>query len=343
MNPLITLAVCTYNHERYIKAALEGAFSQTYSPLEIVISDDCSQDNTFRIIQDHIQFYKGPHRIRVNRNCRNLGVSNHFNRIFEMSSGELILLASGDDISLPERVEQTCRCWLDSQKKVQAVFTQARIINAGSRPCGLVLDAVLPEMLSVEWMLEHYPVAYGNCLAISRRVLDDFGPLPEDVLQEDLILPVRAGLLGPLAYLEKPLVLYRQHQNNLWKVPGLDDLDTEQLFAHLKRHSKSRITIFRCWLQDLETAREILKAPKESFYKYEHLARQKLFEAQCEEKLLAPGLIARLSILLNAYRGGIGLRKLCEWAFIYNLPKVYLHYIAKSRKGYRERRLTETG
>lgn len=50
--PLVTFALIAYDQERFIREAVEGAFSQTYSPLEIILSDDCSSDRTFEIIKD---------------------------------------------------------------------------------------------------------------------------------------------------------------------------------------------------------------------------------------------------------------------------------------------------
>ena len=48
--PLVTFALFTYNQERYVREAVEGVLAQTYEPLEIIISDDCSTDMTFSII-----------------------------------------------------------------------------------------------------------------------------------------------------------------------------------------------------------------------------------------------------------------------------------------------------
>ena len=50
--PLITFLLVSYNQEAYIREAIEGALAQTYSPLEIVISDDCSSDATFSLIKE---------------------------------------------------------------------------------------------------------------------------------------------------------------------------------------------------------------------------------------------------------------------------------------------------
>ncbi|MCK5536618.1 MAG: glycosyltransferase, partial [Bacteroidales bacterium] len=60
--PLISFTLFAYNQEKYIQEAVEGALSQTYSPLEIVISDDCSTDRTFEIIKELTEDYSGPHK-----------------------------------------------------------------------------------------------------------------------------------------------------------------------------------------------------------------------------------------------------------------------------------------
>ena len=59
--PLVTFALFAYNQEKYIREAVEGTFSQTYEPLEIILSDDCSSDRTFEIMEEMAATYDGPH------------------------------------------------------------------------------------------------------------------------------------------------------------------------------------------------------------------------------------------------------------------------------------------
>ena len=66
--PLITFALLAYNQESYIREAVEGAFAQNYSPLEIILSDDYSTDKTYEIMKDLVDEYKGFHIIKINRN-----------------------------------------------------------------------------------------------------------------------------------------------------------------------------------------------------------------------------------------------------------------------------------
>src|SRR6056297_466684 len=95
--PLVTFAVIAYNQERFIREAIEGAFAQTYQPLEIILSDDCSPDSTFEIMQEMAAAYGGPHGVILNRNQSNLGIVPHIDRVMTIVTGEFIVINAGDD------------------------------------------------------------------------------------------------------------------------------------------------------------------------------------------------------------------------------------------------------
>lgn len=107
--PLVTFALFAYNQEQYIREAVEGAFAQTYSPLEIILSDDCSSDRTFAIMQELCNAYDGPHRVALRQNAVNQGLANHVNEIVRLAKGRYLCVAAGDDISEPDRAEVACR------------------------------------------------------------------------------------------------------------------------------------------------------------------------------------------------------------------------------------------
>src|SRR3954469_13971939 len=109
--PLLTFTIAAFNQEAFIREAVEGAFCQTYSPLEIVLSDDCSRDRTFEIMQEMAAGYRGLHRLILNRNPSQLSIGGHVNRVVELSKGELIIGAAGDDVSLPDRTQTAFETW----------------------------------------------------------------------------------------------------------------------------------------------------------------------------------------------------------------------------------------
>src|SRR5262245_29481692 len=104
--PLVTFYLMAYNQARFVRQAVEAALAQTYSPLQIVVSDDCSTDGTFEIIVEAVRDYSGPHELVLNRNDRNLGISEHVNRITRLARGDLLIASDGDDVSSPIRTER---------------------------------------------------------------------------------------------------------------------------------------------------------------------------------------------------------------------------------------------
>ena len=94
--PLVSLTIICYQAEKYIKEAIEGALAQTYSPLEIIFSDDASTDNTFAIIEEQLKNYTGPHHIVLNRNDVNMGIGAHVSKVwFDIAKGDWIIVSAG--------------------------------------------------------------------------------------------------------------------------------------------------------------------------------------------------------------------------------------------------------
>jgi glycosyltransferase involved in cell wall biosynthesis len=102
MEPLVSILIITYNQEEFIVDAINSALNQTYSNFEIVISDDCSTDNTFSILEKFQLKY--PDIIKVVRSNLNLGVTVNHNKALINAVGEYICFMGGDDILLPNKV-----------------------------------------------------------------------------------------------------------------------------------------------------------------------------------------------------------------------------------------------
>src|SRR3954464_9261148 len=109
--PLLTFFVAAFNQEAFVRHAVESALAQTYSPLEVILSDDCSSDRTFEIMQKIAAEYHGPHQVIMNRNPVRQSLGGHLNRIVAIARGELIVGAAGDDISLLDRTVAIYEAW----------------------------------------------------------------------------------------------------------------------------------------------------------------------------------------------------------------------------------------
>src|SRR5512143_811188 len=92
--PLLTLGIVAYNQERYIGDAIHGAFSQTSTPLDIILSDDCSSDGTYERMRRMAESYEGPHRVVLNRNDCNKGIGAHVSHVLTLAQGELVVIGA---------------------------------------------------------------------------------------------------------------------------------------------------------------------------------------------------------------------------------------------------------
>lgn len=208
--PLISFVLISYNQEAYIREALAGALLQGYPNLEIVVSDDCSEDDTFKIIKDVVSSYIGPHRITCSRNPVNLGIAGHINKVNSLANGELIIIAAGDDISFPNRVTKIADAYLACNRTVHYFYSSAIEMD---------LDGVDREIVTSPGAsnagnrfragLSGYPLAVGATQAWSRLMINSFSPLGKRVWAEDQIFGFRGLLLGKVVYIDEPLVRYR--------------------------------------------------------------------------------------------------------------------------------------
>lgn len=196
--PLVSLCITCYNQERYIREAVQSAFDQTYSPLEIVISDDCSTDGTVEIIEEMMRHYAGPHKVLFSENKENLYVARNYERAFKLAHGKILVTGAGDDTSMPNRVEQIVEAFCVGDKKTSCVLHGWQLMDSNGRPLG---EQRRP------WPIQ---TPLGAATAYLRDVVDKFEPLPitRDIF-EDGILTLRALLLGDVVELDVPLCKWR--------------------------------------------------------------------------------------------------------------------------------------
>lgn len=231
--PLVTFALFAYNQENYIREAVEGAFSQTYSRLEIILSDDCSSDETFRIMGEMASSYRGPHRIVLNRNEKNLGMGRHYSKVMEMASGEFVALAAGDDISLPDRIVQMVRVF-EGLPNVSCV-SFGIIPFKDTRPSEMVVGSETIKKIT----LRHFATDSGchpNAPArgFRKHAHDYFGPLSPDCPVEDTPNLLRCLLHGDCLFVSTPSVLYRIHGGNMYASENKFNIRYEHIHEEYK-------------------------------------------------------------------------------------------------------------
>jgi glycosyltransferase involved in cell wall biosynthesis len=221
--PLASLLLITFNQEKTVADAVRGALAQTWSPLEILISDDASADGTFAAAERVVAGYRGPHTVRLFRNENNLGISAHLSALAARASGEMLFIAAGDDISRPERVERVMRVWLDSGKRYDLIATDLQDLDAEGNAHEVLRVTDLDAYRSFEAWSGQRPHLVGASHAWARRLFDAFGPIAPGIYGEDQIMAFRAIMSHGAHTLHEPLVLYRRgglSSKRKWRTPA---------------------------------------------------------------------------------------------------------------------------
>mgnify|MGYP005989898629 CR=1 FL=1 len=104
--PLISIILASYNAEKYIEEAIDSIINQTYDNLEIIIVDDCSTDDTWKILE---KYANNDNRIRLYRNKENSKLPFSLNFAINKANGKYLARMDADDISLPTRIEEQVR------------------------------------------------------------------------------------------------------------------------------------------------------------------------------------------------------------------------------------------
>ena len=313
--PLVSIVLLTYNQEKFIGEALDGVASQDYPNLEIIISDDNSNDNTRNIIEEFRRNYYGHHKVIYNYNHENLGLVRHFNKVMSIVNGEFVVLAAGDDVPLQNRTSLSVR-------KIRKAGVDSLALNF------MYIDGVGNDMhkyaFDVSDELEIFnlsdyingqvPKPSGPSRIITKKLFDFFGPFRDDCPTEDSTLTFRSLLMGGIAHYGGVGVKYRWHGKNI-SVP-------DNLYRKI-----DSTKIYDQYYKDLRLAkdRKIIDATEFKLikkiivdYKITQSLIRKLYIERNRYKRHILGLLYVLNPrVLNTHKQSNFLRHLCEDLFIF--------------------------
>lgn len=214
----ISVVIATYNGEKYIEEQLESILAQSVRVNEIIICDDASSDETLKICNDKLG--GGNIKYSILQHDINQGVVSSFKEALFASTGDIVFFCDQDDVWLPNKVA-TFISKFKEEKDVDLLFSNAYITNADLKPTGKYLwDTIkfrpsqqeFKECLQIEMLKRN--IFTGMCMALRRNLIDDGIWFSKDMLHDECI-GWYALMKGGVDYIDKPLVYYRQHSNNV--------------------------------------------------------------------------------------------------------------------------------
>ena len=125
--PLISIALCTYNGEKYLREQLDTLVDQTYKNLEIIIVDDCSTDSTMQILEEYAEQYIN---IKVYQNKKNLGYIKNFEKALSLCLGEYIAMSDQDDSWALNKIEYLVGLIKDNQLIYEDIQSKRKQVSS---------------------------------------------------------------------------------------------------------------------------------------------------------------------------------------------------------------------
>lgn len=208
--PRISIGLLSYNQEDYIEESLNSILNQDYPYLDIVISDDQSSDNTFKIIQNILSRYNGPHQIILSQNKKNLGIGGNRSAVINLAKTDLIISADGDDISTPDRASCLVNAWLENNCEPLLVTSDAYDMSIDGEVITTKVCSDIQKYKSIEDLLKNNVVFWGAANMYHKKIHEIFGHLNESVGAEDRAMLFRTLLIGSAYAVHKTLVYHRR-------------------------------------------------------------------------------------------------------------------------------------
>lgn len=220
MTKKLTIVSITYNHEKYIAEALDSFLMQkTDFQFEVIIADDCSTDNTAKIIQEYANKY--PDIIKPILREKNIGCINNYIDTLSQAKGEYLIMCEGDDYFTDHLKLQKQVDFLDANQDYYLCFHKVRIFfDDGSRP-----DSIFPNksyhfnknVLELEDLLTHNFMQTNSVMyrwRFNHEKIEDV--FPKYILPCDWFLHILHAQKGKIGFINETMSDYRRHKEGIW-------------------------------------------------------------------------------------------------------------------------------
>lgn len=211
---LVSVLMASYNYGRYIEQAVRSVWAQDYRPIELVVVDDGSSDDTLGVLARlraqspmPMTVVESPHR----------GVSGALNLGLAECRGEFVSLLHADDFYREDKVRRQVQSLVEAGPDTVVSHSEYRVVDADGKPTGYtsahdvapVSGDVLEDLLYLRGMIRPMTTLYRKWALLQIGGYDDRYPT------EDWVSSLRLAALGRVAHVDAPLVSRRVHGSNL--------------------------------------------------------------------------------------------------------------------------------
>ena len=256
----IDILMATYNGEKYLEEQIDSILGQTYKNIRLIISDDCSTDNTKNILKK----YQEKENIEIYYQKENLGYVKNFEFLLQKVDNEIYMLSDQDDVWMSNKVEDTLKKL--EEDNADLVFTDLEIVDENLNTIDKSFNRKMDKFRKIEKTLgkKSFEYLYNNitgCTIMSKKEwINEIIPIPKNskYVIHDSWIGLIISLKGKISYLDKPTIKYRQHGDN--------QVGTERTSHKYKKFSQIRELfinvkkdLFKTYIENEEKFPEDLK------------------------------------------------------------------------------------
>lgn len=219
---MLSIALCTYNGERYLEEQLKSFTAQSLLPDELVVCDDCSHDGTLGILKTFS--CSAPFNVKVIQNERPLGIIRNFSKAIKNCSGDYIAISDQDDVWMSTKLEETVKVLNFMEKEygknfpllvhsdLTVVDEYLNVLNTSMMKSQHINNEDNPSRALGTLLANNYVT---GCTVVINKALKNLSlPIPSEAIMHDRWLALVAASSGKIGFVDQPLILYRQHGNN---------------------------------------------------------------------------------------------------------------------------------
>ncbi|CAI9679875.1 glycosyltransferase family 2 protein [Elizabethkingia anophelis] len=218
--PKVSVATITYGHQDYIIETIKGVFAQKYDGLiEFIIANDCSPDNTDKVIKDYLASHPAPKNIEIKYTChkKNIGVLPNSLYALEQASGKYIAPCEGDDFwTDPYKISKQVQ-YLEENQDCNLVYHRSNVLYEESGK--LELEALDNPNFTMKRDLEYLSLNGNFMCALTVMYRNNF-EVPKDLFKNgiigDYILWFLNGEKGSYGYIPDVMSVYRLREGSVF-------------------------------------------------------------------------------------------------------------------------------
>lgn len=213
---MISILMATYNREKLLQRAIDSVLNQTYKNWELIICDDCSTDNSYKLLEN----YRNKHsNIKLIKNEKNIGLTKSLNKLLEQVSGSFIARLDSDDYYHPEKLEKQIN-FLEINKDIDFVGTMGQTMDYdGNFITNNYIDNVIPSgnknTIKKNMLVDGKNCIIGTSPLYHKYIFDKIGKYDEIMYTaQDYNIHLRMLQFFNYDMLKEKLYFYTQCPNN---------------------------------------------------------------------------------------------------------------------------------